>query len=65
MSSVSKGLVKESYNPVIKEFCSRIEHSGKSNMVAIGAGMRKLLHIVFGVLSTGKLFKAKLHLQRG
>jgi transposase len=49
------------YNPVIIALCSRIESSGKSKMVAIGASMRKLLHIVFGVLKSNKPFNKKLH----
>lgn len=50
------------YNPVIIALCSRIEGAGKSKMVAIGAAMRKLLHIIFGVLKTGKVFNKRLHL---
>ncbi len=50
------------YNPVIIALCSRIESTGKSKMVAIGAAMRKLLHIVFGVLKTRKSFNKRLHL---
>lgn len=50
------------YNPVIIALCSRIEGSGKSKMVSIGASMRKLLHIVFGVLKSGKAFNKRLHL---
>jgi len=50
------------YNPVIIALCSRIEASGKSKMVSIGAAMRKLLHIVFGVLKSGKSFNKRLHL---
>lgn len=50
------------YNPVIIALCSRIEGSGKSKMVAIGASMRKLLHIIFGVLKSGKSFNKRLHL---
>jgi hypothetical protein len=30
-------------------------------MVAIGAAMRKLVHIVFGVLKSGKAFNKRLH----
>ena len=37
-------------NPVIREFCQRLEHNGKLKIVAVGAAMRKLLHLVFGVL---------------
>lgn len=50
------------YNPVIIALCSRIESTGKSKMVSIGAAMRKLLHIVFGVLKSGKPFDKHLHL---
>lgn len=50
------------YNPVIIALCSRIEQSGKSKMVAIGASMRKLIHIIFGVLKSGKPFNKRLHM---
>jgi len=40
------------YNPVIRELGRRLEKSGKCKMVIIGAAMRKLLHIAFGVLKT-------------
>ncbi|MBA4078552.1 MAG: IS110 family transposase [Cyanobacteria bacterium PR.023] len=50
------------YNPVIIALCSRIESNGKSKMVAIGASMRKLMHIVFGVLKSGKSFNKRLHM---
>lgn len=50
------------YNPVIISLCSRIEGSGKSKMVALGAAMRKLMHIIFGVLKSGKSFNKRLHL---
>lgn len=49
------------YNPVIIALCSRIEANGKSKMVALGAAMRKLLHIVFGVLKSNKPFNKRLH----
>ena len=38
------------YNPVLREFYKRLLEKGKSKMSAIGAVMRKLLHIIFGVL---------------
>ena len=38
------------YNPVIQEFCSRMEENGLASMEVIVAAMRKLLHIAFGVL---------------
>lgn len=51
------------YNPVIINFCNRIEAAGKTKMVAIGAAMRKLLHIIFGVLKSEKPFDAEFHLK--
>lgn len=38
------------YNPIIKAFSERLKASGKMMMVIIGAAMRKLLHIIYGVL---------------
>jgi len=46
------------YNPVIKAFCERLQKAGKPKMLIIGAAMRKLLHIIYGVLKTGKPFDA-------
>jgi transposase len=44
------------FNPIISEFCKRLEQGGKTKMAIIGAAMRKLLHQVFGVLKSGKAF---------
>jgi transposase len=49
-------IVARRYNPVIKEFADRLKKAGKPNMVIIGAVMRKLLHIVYGVLKSGVPF---------
>jgi len=38
------------HNPVIKDFSQRLRASGKCKMVVIGAAMRKLVHIIYGVL---------------
>jgi len=38
------------YNPIIKSFGERLRASGKTKMQVIGAAMRKLIHIVYGVL---------------
>jgi transposase len=43
-------IVAREYNPVIRQFCVRLEENGLSTMEVIVAGMRKLLHIAFGVL---------------
>lgn len=49
-------LTAKRYNPIIKNFCIRLELAGKPAMVIIGAVMRKLVHMVYGVLKTGKAF---------
>jgi len=44
------------YNPVIVAFRTRLLANGKSRMVIVGAIMRKLVHIIFGVLRSGRPF---------
>lgn len=44
------------HNPILKAFYERLLAAGKPKMVAICAVMRKLLHIIYGVLKTGKAF---------
>ena len=51
-------VVARRYNPTIKTFAERLKKAGKSNMLIIGAVMRKLLHIIYGVLKSGKPFDA-------
>lgn len=51
-------IVARRYNPIIKTFAQRLKNAGKSNMLIIGAVMRKLLHIIYGVLKSGKPFDA-------
>jgi transposase len=41
-------------NPVIKEWASGLRERGKCEMQIIGAVMRKLIHLAFGVLKSGK-----------
>jgi transposase len=50
-------LVAIRYNPVIKAFYERLLKKGKKKMVAVAAAMRKLLHIIFGVLNHQKPFE--------
>lgn len=40
------------YNPHIKDLYNRLLARGKSKMSALGAAMRKLVHLCFGVLKT-------------
>jgi transposase len=53
-------VVAKRYNPIIKAFCERLNQRGKRPMEIIGAAMRKLLHIVYGVLKSGKAFDPSL-----
>lgn len=53
------------HNPLIKAFADRLRSAGKSNMVIIGAVMRKLLHIAYGILKTGQPFNPQINAARG
>jgi transposase len=53
-------VVAKRYNPIIRAFCQRLEKRGKRPMEIVGAAMRKLLHIVYGVLKSGKAFDPSL-----
>jgi transposase len=43
-------IVATKWNPVIVSFTGKLLQRGKCKMSTLGAAMRKLLHIVFGVL---------------
>jgi transposase len=49
-------IVAIKHNPVVQEFAQRLRANGKCESVIIGAAMRKLLHIAFGVLKHKKPF---------
>jgi transposase len=49
------------FNEAIKALGDRLKERGKEKMVIIGAAMRKLLHICYGVLKSGQAFDASLH----
>jgi transposase len=49
-------IVATYHNPVIKAFSERLKQRGKCPMVIVGAAMRKLIHIAYGVLKSGKPF---------
>jgi transposase len=46
------------YNPVARALRDRLLARGKHRMVIVGAVMRKLVHLAFGVLKTGQPFRA-------
>lgn len=44
------------YNPLVRALGERLRTAGKKPMVILMAGIRKLLHLAFGVLKSGKPF---------
>lgn len=53
-------VVAKRYNPIIKAFCERLSERGKRPKEIISAAMRKLLHINYGALKSGKAFDPSL-----
>ena len=49
-------IVAKQHNPIIRAFCEQLLARGKHTMTVIGAAMRKLLHLAYGVLKSGKPF---------
>lgn len=50
-------IVAVQYNQVIKLFAQRLRENGKTPMQIIGAAMRKLIHIAFGVIKNNRPFE--------
>jgi transposase len=51
-------LVALRYNPILIQMKQRLTASGKSKMAIVGAAMRKLVHLIYGVLKSGVPFDA-------
>lgn len=51
-------LVALRYNPSIVEMNKRLTEAGKSKMTIVGAAMRKLVHLIYGVLKNGVPYSA-------
>jgi transposase len=49
-------LVSIQYNPLMIAFYQRLKEKGKNGKVIVCAIMRKLVHIIFGVLKSGKKY---------
>jgi transposase len=49
-------LVAMRHNPVIQAFAQRLADRGKAKLAIVCACMRKLLHLVYGVLKSGRCF---------
>lgn len=48
------------HNPYVRELSERLRARGKCPMQVIGAAMRKLLHLTYGVLRSGRPFDPEL-----
>jgi transposase len=44
------------WNPTVRDLRARLRATGKANMVIVGAAMRKLIHLAFGVLKSGRAY---------
>lgn len=44
------------FNPIVKALVQRMQERGKDRMTIVGAVMRKLVHLAYGVLKHGKPF---------
>ena len=49
-------MVAWTHNPLIHEFCERLKTNGKNGKAIVCAAMRKLIHLAFGILKSGKAF---------
>ena len=53
-------MVAMRFNPVVSAFQRRLKENGKNGKVIVCAAMRKLVHIIYGVLKTGKPFDPQI-----
>lgn len=44
------------FNPIVKALATRLEQRGKEKMVIIGAAMRKLMQLIYGILKSRQPF---------
>ena len=51
-------IVAMKYHPVLRDFSLRLKQTGKKGKVIVCAVMRKLLHIIYGVLKSNQPFDA-------
>lgn len=49
-------LVALRYNPILADMKQRLTDAGKPKMAIVGAAMRKLVHLIYGVLKSGVPF---------
>lgn len=49
-------IVARKYNPIIRDFCAKLSQRKLPEMAIVAAAMRKLLHLVFGILKNQQFF---------
>lgn len=54
------GLVALRHNPAMKVFGDRLKNNGLAPKAIVGAAMRKLAHMIYGVVTSGKPFDVRL-----
>ena len=60
-SGAQQMLINTAFGDASYRANDRLRTAGKPPMVIIGAMMRKLIHVAFGVLKSGKPFDPALH----
>lgn len=58
------GLVARRYNPLLNVFAQRLLDNGMAPKAVIGAVMRKLVHLIYGIVRSGKPFDPRFLDQR-
>ncbi|WP_432380449.1 IS110 family transposase [Duganella sp. P38] len=58
------GMVASRHNPLLHQFAQRLANNGMAKKAVIGAVMHKLVHLIYGVIRTGKPFDAN-YLSKG
>jgi len=58
------GLVARRHNPALKVFGDRLSAAGLAPKAVVGAVMRKLAHLIYGVIKSGKPFDATAAMPR-
>ena len=54
------GLVARRHNPVLRAFGDRLRDAGLAPKAVVGAVMRKLVHLIYGVIKSGRPFDINL-----
>jgi transposase len=57
------GLVAKHHNPVIMAMAKRLQSRGMAPKAIVGASMRRLVHLIYGVINSGKRFDMEIPLR--